>query len=139
MIDLRAEDAAPGIDLTPVIDMVFLLLIFFLVATTFHQTEREMEVALPVARSGGPITAQLREIVVNVAADGSVVVSGRTVSIEELEALIRGALEQNGERKVSVRGDARAAYQSVVAALDACRRAGVEEPWLDTLPAPGSP
>ena len=47
----------PSIEMTPMIDMVFLLLIFFLVATTFHQTEREMQIALPFASSSGPRTA----------------------------------------------------------------------------------
>jgi biopolymer transport protein ExbD len=55
-----------AIELTPLIDMVFLLLIFFLVATTFHQTEREMQIALPAAASAGPISTALREIVINV-------------------------------------------------------------------------
>jgi biopolymer transport protein ExbD len=46
-----------SIELTPVIDMVFLLLIFFLVATTFQQSEREMQIALPEAEAAGPISA----------------------------------------------------------------------------------
>ena len=58
------------VELTPVIDMVFLLLIFFLAATTFQQTEREMQIALPEAQSGGPVSIALWELVVNVDAQG---------------------------------------------------------------------
>ena len=56
-IKSQQSDSAVSIDLTPIIDMVFLLLIFFLVATTFHQTEREMQIALPTAAAAGPISA----------------------------------------------------------------------------------
>ena len=56
MIQVDEQDAGPLIELTPIIDMVFLLLIFFLIATTFHQTEREMQIALPVSASAGPIS-----------------------------------------------------------------------------------
>ena len=49
MIQTNEPEAAASIELAPIIDMVFLLLIFFLVATTFHQTEREMQIALPAA------------------------------------------------------------------------------------------
>ena len=56
MIRNPDTDGGPTIELTPIIDMVFLLLIFFLVATTFHQSEREMQIALPTAASAGPIS-----------------------------------------------------------------------------------
>ena len=62
----REQNGGVAIDLTPMIDMVFLLLIFFLVATTFHQTEREMQIALPFATSSVPISTMLQEIVINV-------------------------------------------------------------------------
>ncbi|MBK8269579.1 MAG: biopolymer transporter ExbD [Planctomycetes bacterium] len=65
------ETPGPIVDLTPVIDMVFMLLIFFLVATTFQQAEREMKIALPHASAAGPISLSLREIVVNVDATGA--------------------------------------------------------------------
>ena len=72
MIRSKGSENGVSIELTPIIDMVFLLLIFFLVATTFHQTEREMQVALPAAISAGPISATLREIIINVDAEGRI-------------------------------------------------------------------
>ncbi len=57
MISTNENDTAATIELAPIIDMVFLLLIFFLVATTFHRTEREMQIALPHAASAGPISS----------------------------------------------------------------------------------
>lgn len=122
-----------SIELTPLIDMVFLLLIFFLVATTFQQTEREMKIALPAATSAGPISTALREIIVNVDADGSIIVSGSTMQPEDLRALIERSLEANPEQKVTVRGDKDTAYANVVTVLDVCKGAGIQEPYLDTV------
>lgn len=128
----NAEEA-PNIDLTPVIDMVFMLLIFFLVATTFHQAEREMQIALPEARAAGPIALTLREIVINVDAAGRVIVSGREMSHESLSAMIAEAAKNNPEQKVTVRGDRNTAYAAIVRVLDICKGSGIQQPYLDTV------
>lgn len=126
-------DSGVSIDLTPVIDMVFLLLIFFLVATTFHQTEREMKIALPTAGSAAPISTLLREFIVNVDAEGKVIVSGREVTIDELRTKVTEAVAVNPEQKVTVRGDRATPYAHIVTVLDVCKGSGVQEPYLDTV------
>jgi len=123
-----------SIELTPIIDMVFLLLIFFLAATTFQQTEREMQIALPEAASGGPISMSLREIVVNIDAEGRFFVSGQEMDADSLRSVVTQAIEQNPEQKVTVRGDRDASYASIARALDVIKGAGVQEPFLDTVP-----
>ncbi len=130
----QLDEASPQIDLTPVIDIVFLLLIFFLVATTFAQQEREMKIVLPEAASAGPISAVLREIVINVDAEGQVIVAGRVLSDDDLRALVRDALAQNPQQKVTVRGDQSVHYGRIAQVLDICRQEGVGEPFLDTVP-----
>lgn len=134
LLKAHAADESPAIDLTPVIDIVFLLLIFFLVATTFQQTEREMQIALPEAESAGPISVTLRELVVNVQADGTVIVSGRTVSTEDLRTIVGEAVAANPEQKVTIRADRSATYDKVVTVLDICKASGIQEPYLDTVP-----
>ena len=133
---IRSSEANSGgaaIDLTPIIDMVFLLLIFFLVATTFHQTEREMQIALPQASAAVPISAALREIIINVDAEGKIFVGGQRIELEELRAVVSESVAGNPEQKVTVRGDRRTAYANVVAVLDVCKGSGVQEPYLDTV------
>jgi biopolymer transport protein ExbD len=132
---LQSEELDPevSVELTPLIDMVFLLLIFFLVATSFHQEEREMEIALPFASQAGPISASLREIVVNVDQEGTIIVGGRPTSPEELQSLIEARVETNPQQKVAVRGDRTTAYANIVRVLDICKAAGIQEPYLDTL------
>lgn len=132
---VRSRDVKEGvsIELTPIIDMVFLLLIFFLVATTFHQAEREMQIALPEASSAGPISATLREIVINVDEDGRIIVGGKRMAHDELRAIISQAVESNADQKVTVRGDRGTAYANIVAVLDICKGNGIQEPYLDTV------
>ncbi len=132
---IAAEDNRPpvSIELTPLIDMVFLLLIFFLVATTFQQEEREMQIALPFASSSAPISTMLRELVINVDQDGTMIVSGRTIDDEGLRQIITDAVATNPEQKVTVRGDRATAYAHIVRVLDVCKAGGIQEPYLDTV------
>ncbi len=132
LISAREENQTLSIELTPLIDMVFLLLIFFLVATTFRQEEREMQIALPFASSSAPISAMARELIVNVAADGAIIVGGRPVDRESLQRIVTEAVATNGDQKVTVRGDRKAVYDTIVGVLDVCKAAGIQEPYLDT-------
>ena len=129
----EAEHRGVSVEMTPLIDMVFLLLVFFLVATTFHQTEREMQIALPHASFTGPISTALREIIINVDSDGEIIVSGRTIEPDDLRAMIERAVEANPDQKVTLRGDRTTAYANIVRVLDICKGAGVQEPYLDTI------
>ena len=133
LIKARNERSPVSVEMTPMIDMVFLLLIFFLVATTFHQEEREIQIALPVAQAAGPISATLREIIVNVDRDGRVIVSGQTMTQDALRSLVADAVQMNPNQKVTVRGDRNTAYSNVVTVLDICKGAGIQEPYLDTV------
>ena len=126
-----------SIELTPIIDMVFLLLIFFLVATTFHQTEREMQIALPEASTAGPISTVLREIIINVDDQGQIFVSGSRIDAGDLGVLISRAVADNPRQKVTVRGDRRTAYANIARVLDLCKANGIQEPFLDTVPVGG--
>lgn len=133
MIRVDEKDHGATIELTPLVDMVFLLLIFFLVATTFHQTEREMQIALPEASSAGPISTALRELIINVDKDGEIIVSGTRMSPEDLRGLVERAVEENPEQKVTVRGDRNTTYENIVNVLDICKGSGIQEPYLDTV------
>ncbi len=126
-------ESAIHIDFVPMADVLFNLLIFFLLATTVAQVEREMNVALPFASSSGPISTSLRELIVNVDQKGTVFVDGRPIEGNALSDLIRDAVKINPEQKVSVRGDKSTAYSNVVRVLDICKHSGIQEPYLDTV------
>ncbi|MCH7701837.1 MAG: biopolymer transporter ExbD [Planctomycetes bacterium] len=133
---LKSSDSSlrtVSIELTPLVDMVFLLLIFFLVATTFHQTEREMQIALPFAASATPISMSLREIIVNVDREGQIILAGQVTEAEDLQRLVSDAVQANPEQKVTLRGDRGTAYVNIVRVLDICKSAGIQQPYLDTV------
>ncbi|MFO0839969.1 MAG: biopolymer transporter ExbD [Phycisphaerae bacterium] len=121
------------IDFVPMADVLFNLLIFFLLATTIAQVEREINVALPFASSAAPISQALREMIVNVDEQGRILLSGTAIEPDELHRQLEEAVKVNREQKVSVRGDRRTAYANVVRVLDICKAAGVQEPYLDTV------
>jgi len=120
------------IDLTPVIDMVFLLLIFFLVATKFADVERDVRVHPPTSRHARPITAIPEELVVNVTAEGTLLVAGRQRSMEEIGHLLKTATQSNPHQSVVIRGDRDAVLHQAVGVLDLCEKYEVERTYLTT-------
>lgn len=122
------------LDFVPMVDVLFNLLIFFLLATSMAQTEREMHIALPQASAAGPITAALREIIINVDDQGRAVVGGRVTTDEDLSAMLGSAVSRNAEQKVSIRGDRTTPYANVARVLDLCKGAGIQQPYLETIP-----
>lgn len=133
LIKSQTHKLSAAIEMTPMIDIVFLLLIFFLVATTFREEEREMQVALPFASSSAPISTMLKEFIVNVMEDGTIIVGGRRIDDAELRTMVRDAVAVNPEQKVTVRGDRGTAYANIIQVLDACKSEGIQEPYLDTV------
>ena len=129
----QSYEPGPAFDMTPMVDTVFNLLIFFLMATTVAQAEREMQIALPIAKAGGPVSAALRDLVINVDPQGELFVAGKQVTADELQSIVKSAVTTNHEQRVTVRGDRHVAYGRVVAALDICKTSGVQEPYLDTV------
>jgi biopolymer transport protein ExbD len=122
------------INLAPMIDMVFLLIIFFLTATTFAEKEREQDVLLPTNRIPGSLSrSQDQHLIVNVLEDGRLRVFGEIQSLERLAALVRDRRERAAQPlKVQVRADRRTAYGNVARALEAIERAGVQKPYIIT-------
>jgi biopolymer transport protein ExbD len=129
-------EAGLGINLMPLVDVVFLLLIFFLAATTFAREEIELDLSLPQA-SSGEASRPDRQIVVNVFADGRIVVDGREVTLEALRQKLEAAARRSREQPVLVRGDRDARFGVGIAVLDACRLARLHQVDFAALPGDG--
>jgi biopolymer transport protein ExbD len=128
----RHEETEIGINMTPIIDMVFLLLIFFLVATKFADIERDVRVKPPSSRHARPITAMPQELIINVTRDGRMMVAGREMTLEGLDGVITRAMAEDPHQSVVVRGDRQAILQQAVNVLDLCEKRGVERTFLTT-------
>lgn len=124
-----------SINLTPLIDIVFLLLIFFMISTTF-QRETELEIALPEASAKtqalGVVSAAVLEIDSNglyrlgSRADGK---SSELISVNpaRLSETLRGISTKHGTTTLIIKADAKTSHQAVVRALDAAQKAGLKK------------
>ncbi len=121
----RAQPQQSGFQLAPMIDVVFLLLIFFIVTWNFARWETEIDVTVPTAREGADSRRAIGEIIVNVRADGAIVVNRQELTPEQLlERLVRIA-SLYPDQAIILRGDQRASYDSIVKVLDICREANI--------------
>lgn len=132
-VNLDKGQALANLTLTPLIDVVFLLLIFFLVATKFADEEREMDVLLPDASEAQPRTSKPRETIVNIDQNGEYFVSGQKLSLAELERALNAVRVNNpGRASVILRADRRCRVEFLVAAMNACNKAKIHDYRITT-------
>lgn len=117
----------PTLNLTPMIDIVFLLIIFFMVGTKFTEIEQELEVSIPEVAGGATVVTETQQCVIAVFHDGRVSVDEDVMEIHELEQNLNQRLSGGAELHVIIRGDAEGAFQNIANVLSACRRAGVND------------
>ncbi len=111
--------------LAPMIDIVFLLLIFFIVTWQFTKSETELSVSVPTAQEGADPERQSGEIVINILIDGSIRVEGSTVDLEQLLAKLAPIAAAFENQPVRIRGDGGVEYQRIVEVIDTCQKAGI--------------
>jgi biopolymer transport protein ExbD len=121
----RATPQHPGIQLAPLVDVLLLLLIFFLMTWNAARNENELDVKVPKASAAKEKMAPIGDVIVNVKADGNVVVNRRTLSESDLIELLKGLVKLNTDQAVVIRGDEAGAYKNIVNVLNICSEAGV--------------
>jgi biopolymer transport protein ExbD len=124
---------AGSFNMTPLIDIVFLLLIFFLVVSRFEQEERAMEVHLPRASAAEPTIYPGREVFVTVTPGGEFYLDDEQQSIGELERQLAELHQNNpGRQRVTIRADESSKTAHLVAVINACNRANIREYTIAT-------
>ena len=124
------EIEEPGLNLTPMIDIVLLLVIFFMVGTQFAEDESQYEIALPTVSDARPLTSLPDEIVVSITKDGTVYVGGEKLTILQVEEQLKAAKKRYGNQSVIIRGDGSGPYQHVMTILNLCKRAQISNVQL---------
>ncbi len=114
-----------ALNLTSMIDVVFLLIIFFMVSTTFMNIEKEMDLELPEASSGRIEELEKDEVIINVLADGRMKMGDTFYEMEPLVDRLKRVAMANKETPVTIRGDKGTDFQNAVRAMDACQRSGL--------------
>jgi len=122
----------PYLNMTPMVDVILNLLIFFMLGSRFAAEEQQVDIQLPKVSQAQPLTAPPDEIVINVFADGHVVVDQKTVTAEELERLLVEAHGRYRDQAVLIRGDGKCNYQSVMDVLSICQKAEISKYSLAT-------
>ena len=119
------QNNAPVFQIAPMVDIVFLLLIFFLVTWNFSRNETELDVKVPKAREGKETRRAVGEVILNVKSNGTVVMNRRQMNAAELQDTLQKIASLYPDQAVILRGDESTDYRHVVEVLDTCRRANI--------------
>jgi len=129
----HSQQDEPQVDLTPMLDIVFIMLIFFIVSTSFIRPSG-IDVEPPVAASARPQTSATVEVGID--ADGQLHVAGQQVEAERLAIHVERLLSRQPGQSVLIRADAKVAHGVVIDALDRLRLGGIEQVALAAEPGP---
>lgn len=132
--DVPAKSKAPALALTSMLDVIFLLLCFFVTISVYSQWENEISIALPEAKTADEPVRLPGEIVLNLDKAGAVTVNGMTLGLSEIEARLARISEHFPDQPVIIRADRETKYDDLVKLVDACRAAKV---WNFSLATQG--
>lgn len=122
---LKDPEEDVGISLTSLIDVIFLLLIFFMVTTTIIDPSKRLDIQLPEAKAANPEAKAIR-VTIEMSAGGEIFLNGERVEIKTLESRLMEL--GRGEKKTAVvRADRRLGYGRVVEVLGICRASGFQD------------
>jgi biopolymer transport protein ExbD len=121
----RAKPETYGFQIAPMVDILLVLLVFFIVTWNFALSENELDVKIPTASEGKETDAYVGQVVVNVRADGSLVFNRKPIAALELERKLKTLAEISPNQAVILRGDEHVNYKFIVDVLDICRKANI--------------
>ena len=114
-----------GIQLAPMIDVVFLLLIFFIVLWNYARFETEIDISVPAASAGENPERTIGEIVVNVKKEGGIIIEGiERTELETLE-MFKSIVAAYPDQALILRGDKEASFDHIVKVLNLCKEANI--------------
>ena len=122
-----------SLELTPLIDVVFLLLIFFMLATTFAKVITKLDIKLPKARAVGPQT-DVSEAVIEITVDGILAFNGKVMSLEELDQTLAELGRKKPDQAVVIKGDQMVNYGQIIKVMGLCKSNNLEKLGMAALP-----
>ena len=114
-----------GIQLAPMIDVVFLLLIFFIVLWNYARFETEIDISVPAASAGENPERTIGEIVVNVKKEGQIIIEGVEKTEEEALEMFNNIVAAYPDQALILRGDKEASFDHIVKILNLCKKANI--------------
>lgn len=132
MAFLRKSTEAPRVDLTPMVDVVFLLLIFFMISTTFIETPG-LSIKLPES-SAQAVDREPEELKIYLSSEGEIYHGDRLLSLGQFEELLRGGADTAAGTTFLLMADKEARHGKVVTLMDMARTAGYRKLAIATDP-----
>ena len=126
--DSEDDEALPN--MTPLLDMMFILIIFFLATSRFQQEERDETIQLVKSKSTLPIATTQQLFVINIDREGQRIVDGQVYNLQELEEMIRTRKKKDNNLEVVVRPDERSMVRFLSETTEICHRLGVKTPKI---------
>ena len=121
------ERTRPALPLAAMLDVLFLLLIFFMTASVFRQQELQVDVQLPTAETAQPGRGVADQIIITLQEDRSIYLGPRELSLPELREALTDLAASNPDQTVVIRGDQRSHLGLAVELLDIAQQAGFTE------------
>ena len=131
----HARPEVYGFQIAPMVDILLVLLVFFIVTWNFSLSEKELDVKIPTASHSKENDAYVGQVVVNVKTDGSIVFNRQPISPDELIAKLHELAKLYPDQAVILRGDHNTKYESIVNVLDICRQANIWNVAFATAPS----
>jgi len=136
-VNLKKGSVVAALSITPLIDIVFLLLIFFLVATKFSEKDRAMNVSLPAASEAKPLFVKPAEMFINIDRDGNYFYKQEQLTDERLFKKLDEAVTNNPNQPVVIRADKDCVWDRVANAMNLCNKAGTTNYRVNVAPDEG--
>jgi biopolymer transport protein ExbD len=133
-IGRRTFEEVENIPLAPLIDIVFITLVFFMTTYAYSTLEAEMDVKLPTADTAQAGERTRGEIYINIRDDGRIVLNNRVVDLPELQERLYRVAEVFPGGAVIIRGDREAALGQAIAVLNCCKKADIQDVSFAALP-----
>jgi biopolymer transport protein ExbD len=131
----RGHEEGETIQLAPLIDIVFLTLVFFMTTSVYSTLERQMDIVLPTADTAERADRGPGEIIINLTADGRIILNDREVTLPQLQERLTRVAELFPGGAVIIRGDRKAVLGNAIAIMDCCRKVDIQNIRFGTLDA----
>ena len=114
-----------GFQIAPMVDILLVLICFFIVTWNFAKKELDIDVKVPAAQNGKENAATMNQTVLNVRSDGTVIWNRKPIDADELRSRLQQLAEIYPDYAIILRGDQKVKYEDIVRILDVCRDAKI--------------
>jgi len=120
-----AQKERPVVQMAPLIDIIFLTLVFFMTLSIFSQLESEIDISVPKSQAAQEVMRSPGEIIINITKEGRYIINQKTLDQSGLQQMLNKVAGLFPDQPVIIRADEETFHKHIVAALDACAQANI--------------